>query len=431
MKVHISTYGCSASQASAEIMKASVRDEGHELVPENAAEVVVINTCTVKYSTEQKILHRIREFGEKGIPVIVTGCMPEVQLEDIIHQNPASHILGVNSISLLGQVLDSLSRNELTGGSVKLFLEEPEGFQSVPRIRYNPNIHICQLSQGCNYACAYCIVTVARGKLSSFEPEDIVDDIQKAVDEGCREIWLTSQDNGQYGTDKEVLLPQLLKNICRIPGNYRIRVGMMNPFSVIPILDDLLDAFEDERIYKFLHLPVQSASDDVLKNMNRYHSISEANTIIEAFRERFSDMTIFTDIIAGYPGETDRDFEKTLEWTKEWKPEKVNISRFTPRPHTKAWNMRKIDSRIIVKRSNELHEVCEAVKLASRDGMIGKEVEVFLSKPAKQKGMMARTASYKPVVIPECDQQPGITCMVYIYDATPGYFLGRIISDTK
>jgi tRNA A37 methylthiotransferase MiaB len=93
--------------------------------------------------------------------------------------------------------------------------------------------------------------------------------------------------------------------------------------------------------------------------------------------------------------------------------------------------MRKIDSRIIVKRSNELHEVCEAVKLASRDGMIGKEVEVFLSKPAKQKGMMARTASYKPVVIPECDQQPGITCMVYIYDATPGYFLGRIISDTK
>jgi tRNA A37 methylthiotransferase MiaB len=138
-------------------------------------------------------------------------------------------------------------------------------------------------------------------------------------------------------------------------------------------------------------------------------------------------MTLFTDIIVGYPGENYEDFRKTVDWVKEYKPEKVNLSRFTPRPHTKAWSMRKIDSRIVVARSNELHEVCEAVKLATRDSMIGKEVDVFLSKPAKQKGMMARTDSYKPVVIPECDMEPGITCRVHIYDATPGYFLGRII----
>ncbi|SFM85484.1 tRNA (N(6)-L-threonylcarbamoyladenosine(37)-C(2))-methylthiotransferase [Methanolobus profundi] len=425
MKVHISTYGCSASQASAEIMKASVRDSGHELVPEKDAEVVVINTCTVKYTTEQKILHKIREFGEKGIKVIVSGCMPEVQLDDIMHQNPNAHILGVNSISRLGQMLDSLASAD---GSVKVFLPEPEGFQMVPRIRYNSNIHICQLSQGCDYACAYCIVTVARGSLRSFDPDEIVEDVRKAVEEGCSEIWLTSQDNGQYGTDKDVLLPELLKMVCRIPGQFKIRVGMMNPFSVTPILDDLLDAFEDEKIYRFLHLPIQTASDSVLENMNRYHSISEANEIVDRFRARFPDMTLFTDLIVGYPGETDEDVRKTVEWVNEYKPEKVNISRFTPRPHTKAWDLRKIDSRIIVNRSNELHAVCEAVKLESREGMIGKEVDVFISKPAKQKGMMARTDSYKPVVIPECDLEPGITCRVHIYDATPGYFLGKIVN---
>ncbi|WP_292466275.1 tRNA (N(6)-L-threonylcarbamoyladenosine(37)-C(2))-methylthiotransferase [Methanolobus sp.] len=425
MKVHISTYGCSASQASAEIMKASVRDSGHELVSEKDADVVVINTCTVKYTTEQKILHKIREFGEKGTTVIVSGCMPEVQLDVIMHQNPNAHILGVNSISRLGQMLNSLDSSQ---SSLKVFLEDPEGFQVVPRIRFNSNIHICQLSQGCNYSCAYCIVTIARGSLRSFEPEEIVEDISRAVNEGCREIWLTSQDNGQYGTDKEILLPQLLDMICRIPGKFKIRVGMMNPFSVTPILDDLLDAFESEKIYKLLHLPIQSASDDVLHSMNRYHSISEANNIIDNFRSRFPDMTLFTDIIVGYPGETDKDFKKTVEWVKEYKPEKVNISRFTPRPHTKAWDLRKIDSRIVVKRSNELHDVCETVKLDSRDGMIGRELDVFLSKPAKQKGMMARTDSYKPVVIPECEVQPGITCRVQIYDTTPGYFLGRIVS---
>ncbi|WP_094227342.1 tRNA (N(6)-L-threonylcarbamoyladenosine(37)-C(2))-methylthiotransferase [Methanolobus psychrotolerans] len=424
MKVHISTYGCSASQASAEIMKASVRDSGHELVPQVVADVVVINTCTVKYTTEQKIFHQIRELGEKGTKVIVTGCMPEVQLEDIMHQNPNAHILGVNSISRLGQVLDSLNS---ASGSVKVFLPEPEGFQSVPRIRYNSNIHICQLSQGCNYACAYCIVTIARGSLRSFEPGEIVDDIRKAVVEGCREIWLTSQDNGQYGTDKEVLLPQLLDMICQIPGQFKIRVGMMNPFSVTPILDDLLEIFKNEKIYKFLHLPIQSASDNVLKSMNRYHSISEANVIVDKFRSMFSDMTLFTDIIVGYPGETDEDIQKTVDWVKEYKPEKVNISRFTPRPHTKAWELRKIDSRIIVNRSNRLHGVCEAVKLESRNCMIGKDVDVFLSKPAKQKGMMARTNSYKPVVIPQCNVGPGVTCRVHIYDATPGYFLGNIV----
>ncbi len=424
MKVHISTYGCSANQASAEIMKAGIVNNGHELVPEKDAEVVVINTCTVKYTTEQKILHRIREFGEKGLKVIVTGCMPEVQLEDIMHQNPNAHILGVNSISRLGVILDSVEHAD-TGQ--KVFLEEPEGFQGVPRIRFNSNIHICQLSQGCNYSCAYCIVTIARGKLRSFEPDEVVDDIRKAIAEGCREIWLTSQDNGQYGTDKEVLLPQLLNMVCRIPGHFKVRVGMMNPFSVTQILEDLLDAFDNEKIYKFLHLPVQSASDDVLRSMNRCHSISEANMIIEKFRSRFPDMTLFTDLIAGYPGETDRDQEKTIGWIREWKPEKVNISRFTPRPCTKAWDMRKIDSRIVVNRSNELHEVCESVKMRSRDAMIGKEVNVFLSKPAKQKGMMARTDSYKPVVIPECDLGPGITCRVLLYDATPGYFLGKIV----
>ncbi|MDG6244418.1 MAG: tRNA (N(6)-L-threonylcarbamoyladenosine(37)-C(2))-methylthiotransferase [Methanolobus sp.] len=429
MKVHISTYGCSANQASAEIMKASVRDSGHELVPAENADVVVINTCTVKYTTEQKILHKIRELGEKGTGVIVTGCMPEVQLEDIMQQNPGAHILGVNSISRLGQVLALMGPSKGSSEEkFKVFLPDPEGFQSVPRIRYNPNIHICQLSQGCNYSCAYCIVTIARGHLRSFTPDEIVDDIKRAVDEGCREVWLTSQDNGQYGTDRDVLLPQLLEMICRIPGQFKIRVGMMNPFSVTPILEDLLVAFDNEKIYRFLHLPIQSASDDILKSMNRHHSISEANYIIERFRARFPQMTLFTDIIAGYPGETDDDFRKTLEWVKEYRPEKVNISRFTPRPLTKAWELRKIDSRIIVNRSNDLHEVCEAVKLESRTGMIGREVDVYLSKTAKQKGMMARMDSYKPVVIPCCDIEPGVTCRVFIYDATPGYFLARIVS---
>ena len=432
MKVHVCTFGCSSSQASAEIMRAIIMGKGHTLVPESdSADVVVINTCTVKYATEQKILHLIKETGDAGKDVIVAGCMPEVQLEDILERNPQAHILGVNSVSRIGELLDLLGAAGDEDRRMQIFLDQPEGFQDVPRIRYNPNIHICQLSQGCNYSCSYCIVSVARGKLRSFGPEEIVADIKRAVSDGCREIWLSSQDNAQYGTDRhgsgrEVLLPELLGMICNVPGQFRVRVGMMNPFSVLPILDDLLGAFDNEKVYKLLHLPVQSASNDVLRNMDRYHSIEEANHVIRQFRSRFEDLTLFTDMIVGFPGESEEDFNKSIRWVEQFRPDKVNISRYTPRPRTKAWDFRNTDSRILVRRSGELHTVCRSIKFASKNKMIGWEGNVFLSKEAKKQGTMARTDSYLPVVIPQCGLEPGVTCRVHIYDTTPGYFLGRL-----
>lgn len=271
MKVYLESFGCSASQASAEIMKASVERLGHELLgPEAAdqAEVYICNSCTVKYTTEQKILYKIRSMGEKNIKVIVSGCMPEVQLEDILHANPEAHILGVNAISRLGELLSLIEQRKkkgLRGGEhLEFRASEPVGFLNVPRERSNPNIHICQISQGCNFACSYCIVKYARGKLHSFPPDEIVEDIRSAVAEGCREIWLTSQDDSQYGMDTGLRLPELLRMISEIPGDFKVRVGMMNPFSVLPILDDLVEAFDSDKVFKLLHIPIQSASHSVL-----------------------------------------------------------------------------------------------------------------------------------------------------------------------
>lgn len=408
----------------------SIKQMGHELVGEREAEVVVLNSCTVKYATEQKILHKIRKNGEKGVEVIVSGCMPQVQLDDILKNNSRAHILGVNSISRVGDVLNGIERSfvdEVPIERVEIFLNEPEGFLNTRRARFNPNIHICQISQGCNYRCAYCIVKVARGRLRSFDPESIVRDIETAVNEGCREIWLTSQDNGQYGMDIGVRLPQLLGMVTAIPGDFKVRVGMMNPFSVMPILDDLVEAFDNDKIYKLIHIPIQSASDDMLKCMDRFHSMGDVDDIITKFRSKFADLTLFTDIIVGFPGEKDGDFERTVEWVRKYKPGKVNISRYTPRPHTKAWEYRNIDSRIVVNRSNELHRVCYEIKLDAKKRMIGWRGEVFVSKDAKLEGFMARTDSYKPVVIKDNTLTHGQMCEVEIVDATAGYFVGKSI----
>ncbi len=434
MKVYLESFGCSASQASAEIMKASVERLGHELLsPADAgqAEVYICNSCTVKYTTEQKILYKIRSMGEKGVQVIVSGCMPEVQLEDILHANPEAHILGVNAVSRIGDLLSSIEKRRmegLPGGEhLEMRTSEPLGFLNVPRERANPNIHICQISQGCNFACSYCIVKYARGKLRSFSPEEIVKDISSAVAEGCREIWLTSQDDSQYGMDTGVKLPELLRMISEIPGDFKVRVGMMNPFSVLPILDELVDAFDSDKVFKLLHLPIQSASHSVLKNMNRLHKMDSVDTIIAKFRARFEDFSLFTDIIVGFCDETDEDFEETIEWVKKYSPEKVNISRYSPRPHTKAFSFRNLDSRISVQRSHNLHKVCEQIKLKSKREMIGWKGRAFVSKYTEMGDVLTRTDSYRPVVISGSNLKPGEYVNVEITSAKPGYFLGKIV----
>lgn len=436
MKVYLESFGCSASQASAEIMKASIEKLGHKLLgPEAAdqAEVYICNSCTVKYTTEQKILHKLRRMGERGAQVIVSGCMPEVQLEDILHANPEAHILGVNAVSRLGELLSSLEQRKTKCLSGEARLEfrtsEPVGFLNVPRERCNPNIHICQISQGCNFACSYCIVKHARGKLRSFPPDEIVEDIRAAVADGCREIWLTSQDDSQYGMDTGVKLPELLRMISEIPGDFKVRIGMMNPFSVLPILDDLVDAFDSDKIFKLLHLPIQSASHPVLRKMNRLHKMDAVDTIIRKFRERFEDLSLFTDIIVGFCDETDEDFRETVEWVQKYRPEKVNISRYSPRPHTKAFSFRNLDSRISVKRSHDLHKVCEQVKLKSKQAMIGWKGRAFVSKYTEIGDVLTRTDSYRPVVISGSNLKPGQYADVEIVAAKPGYFLGKLVED--
>lgn len=435
MKVYLESFGCSASQASAEVMKASVKKLGHELLdPDTAdqAEVYICNSCTVKYTTEQKILYKIRSMGEKNIGVIVSGCMPEVQLEDILHANPEAHILGVNAVSRLGELLSSIEQRKtqgLPGGErLEIRTSESPGVLNVPRERSNPNIHICQISQGCNFACSYCIVKHARGKLRSFPPDEIVEDIRTAVAEGCREIWLTSQDDSQYGMDTGFKLPELLCLISEIPGDFKVRVGMMNPFSVLPILDDLVEAFDSDKIFKLLHLPIQSASYPVLKKMNRLHKMDSLDTIITKFRSRFEDLSLFTDIIVGFCDETEDDFRETVEWVEKYRPEKVNISRYSPRPHTKAFSFRNLDSRISVQRSHELHKVCEQIKLESKQEMIGWKGRAFVSKYTEMGDVLTRTDSYRPVVISGSNLKPGQYANVEIVVAKPGYFLGKLIS---
>jgi len=453
IKIYFETFGCSANQASAETMLGIIRSAGFELVSEADADVYICNSCTVKYTTEQKILHKIRTFGEQGKDVIVCGCMPEVQLDLILNANPEARILGVRSVGSLRGLLENLNQKQETAKlkiaadsdeisnstaesyvPVRFSSKVPDGFLNLPKVRYHDNIHICQISTGCLFGCSYCIVRLARGDLISFSPDDIISDIQTAVAEGCSEIWLTSQDDSQYGMDFPktseyfgIRLPDLLNRITEIPGDFKIRVGMMNPFSLLPILPELIDAFDRPKIYKFLHLPIQSASEDVLKTMNRHYKMSEVGEIISQFKSRFPNLTLFTDIIVGFFSETDADFDETVAWIQKYKPDKINISKYSPRPGTKAFPLRNLDSRILTARSKTLTEITTQIKQDTKNQRLGGIEEVFISKYGKESGVLARTADYKPVVLNEPGLKPGDYADVQIVEATPGYFIGKLL----
>jgi tRNA A37 methylthiotransferase MiaB len=202
----------------------------------------------------------------------------------------------------------------------------------------------------------------------------------------------------------------------------------MNPISVQPILKDIVDVFDSEKIFKLLHLPIQSASHSVLKKMNRLHQMDAVEMIIAKFRSRFRDLSLFTDIIVGFCSETDEDFKETVEWVKKYRPDKVNISRYSPRKHTKAFSFRNLDSRISVQRSHYLHKVCEDIKLESKQGIIGWKGKVFASKYTEIGDILTRTDSYRPVIISGSDLRPGQCANVEIIASKPGYFLGRVVN---
>ncbi|MFQ6010370.1 MAG: tRNA (N(6)-L-threonylcarbamoyladenosine(37)-C(2))-methylthiotransferase [Candidatus Aenigmatarchaeota archaeon] len=328
MKVYIETYGCAANQAESEIMAGLLRQAGQEIAEEEQADIVIIASCHVKKVTEQKILDRISRIKKR---LVVAGCMPEAYREKILSVRPDASLVSTHQIHRITEALDK--RVEFLGSSGK---EKA----CLPRIRKDKNIAIVQIADGCLGSCSYCAVRLAKGKLFSFKPSSIVKEIDHAVREGCREVWLTAQDTGAYGLDIGTSLPHLLSILPE--GNYRVRIGMMNPDHVLPILNKLIESYRDKKIMKFLHVPVQSGDDMMLRAMNRQYTVDDFKKIVDAFRNEFPNLVLWTDVIIGYPGETPMQFKNTLDLLRQIRPNKVNISRFAKRDRTASAKLQQL-----------------------------------------------------------------------------------------
>lgn len=393
MRVYIETYGCSANQAESEIMAGILKKAGFILSSEDDCDITIINSCIVKEPTEQKFLYRINQIRGR---LIIAGCAPEVIHKKITDVAPSASLVSTHHITRIAEVAQGVQKGkrfEFLGDLRKIKL-------NLPRIRKNPVIGIVQISSGCNSSCAYCCVRPLKGSLNSYPKEQIIKEVSNAVNSGCKEIWLTSQDNSCYGFDKGGNLPELLNAISQINGKFRVRVGMMNPRNLLKrdFIDSLIKAYRSEKIYKFLHLPVQSGSDKVLKKMRRGYTAEDYKSIVSIFRTEFPTLQLWTDVIAGFPGETDRDFLSTVDLLKKVRPDFVNISKYGVRESAPSSKMKQLPTEIKKERSAAITRLAKEISFEKNKEWTCWEGEALITEK-KKNGLLGRNFAYKPITL--------------------------------
>jgi MiaB-like tRNA modifying enzyme len=292
---------------------------------------------------------------------------------------------------------------------------------------YNQITAPISISEGCNLSCSYCITSVARGALVSYPINQIKKDIENALKHGCKEIQLTSQDTAAFGLDIGKDLGDLLKDLSKIKGEYRIRVGMMNPFHLSKNIDLILKGFDNPNIYKFLHIPVQSGDNEILKKMNRHYKIDDFYKIINKFRKKFPEITISTDIIIGFPTETDEQFNRSINLIKKIKPDITNITRFSARPFTKAKNMNgRIPTEIVKERSKKFTKIANEISYKNNRKHLGNKYNILITEQGKNNSYAGRNDFYKPVVLKE-ETEIGKIVTVKITSTKQTYLVARLI----
>ncbi|MFB3096424.1 MAG: tRNA (N(6)-L-threonylcarbamoyladenosine(37)-C(2))-methylthiotransferase [Nitrosopumilaceae archaeon] len=420
-KIWVEAYGCSASFADSEIISGLIENGGHTLAQsQQDSDLNLIVTCSVKDATANRMIHRIKKLKTK--PLIVAGCFPKAEKKTVERFSTKASLLGPNSLTKTIDVINST----LHGKKIVALDDVDSSKIGLPRVRLNPAISIVEIASGCLSECNFCQTKLSKGDLVSYRIGDIVRQASHDVEQGCSEIWLTSTDNGCYGFDIGTDLTHLVSAVGDIKGNFMIRVGMMNPMYMVRIRNDLLDAFENPKVFKFLHIPVQSGSDNVLKQMKRGHTRQIFKDTTIAFRKKFGMFSISTDIIVGFPTETEDDFAKTVELIKETKPDMINLSKYSARPGTEAAEMDQLDVFEVKKRSKIVFELANQIALENNRQWIGWKGDVLFDEISDGK-IKGRNFAYKPVMINE-DVKLGQRATVEITTVSTHGLGGKIAS---
>ena len=422
-RVYVKSFGCSANLADGEIIAGCLSDAGFKLVedPEDS-DFLVYNTCAVKSPTENRIVDLLKK-APKDKRLVVTGCLPLINFERLKREVNFDGVTGPAPGNMIVDILDRVGAGE----TVVSLDDISQSDLFLPRIPVNLSVSVIPINYGCLGDCSYCCVHFARGRLRSIPVDEVVERVKRDVLFGVKEFWLTSQDTACYGKDINSSLVDLLGRVCDVNGDFFVRLGMMNPNHVLDMLDGLIKAYKCAKVFKFLHLPVQSGDNKVLGLMNRHYTIDEFKEIIQTFRKEIPQLTLSTDVICGFPGESKDAFENTKRLVADVKPDIINVSKFFSRPRTPAELLSPLPSRELNRRSRELAELSKRISFVKNKAWLGWEGKVLFDERGKEGTWMGRNFAYKPVVVRTIESLLGKFVTVRIFDTFPTYLEARIV----
>ncbi len=448
MRVYVEAFGCAQNLGEAEALKDVARENGHTLVASPSdAEVGLLVTCAVIGTTEEHMVERWRQLSDQLPNTIVTGCMVPLRRARLVSEGGEggrgrTHLLPIRAQERLPDLLRDLSGptpspypldRAPAGPSAQdrglLQIAGPEPPSSGPVHRE------LVLAQGCTSHCSYCFSRLARGPLKSTPLPRLLASARLALRAGAVELRLSSLDTSCWGEDwgeEGPRLPDLLREVDTLPSeqDFRVRVGMMSPQTLERFAPQYFTELGRLRHpFHFLHLPVQSGSDRVLEGMRRGYTAATFRRLVSLARDLVPELTLSTDVIVGFPGETEADHEATLRLVEEVEPEILNVTRFSPRPLTPAARLTPLVSRVVKERSRELTRLRLRLARARMERWVGRQGRAVVTEHGPQGTSVARLSSYIPVVLPE--RLPLRTWTeVVVHGARSTYLLGEVVPGT-
>lgn len=398
MKASFYTLGCKVNQYETEYMSETLQKAGFEIVSHNEdADIYVINSCTVTSVSDQKTRQSVRRFkrNHPNSVVVLTGCMPQA------YPKAAQELLQadiVMSNSNNQDILDLINEYFVNGERIVKLIkhEKGESFAKAKIDSFSERTRaFVKIEDGCDRFCSYCIIPTARGRVRSKSLEDIKSEITQLAENGITEIVLVGINLSAYGKGEGTNICDAVSETCRVHGIRRVRLGSLEPDHLTPeILKKLAG---EKKLCPQFHISLQSGCDKTLKKMNRHYTTDEYRALCSTLRANFEDATITTDIMVGFPGETDEDFETSLSFAKEIGFEKVHVFPYSPRENTPAAKMEQIEKSVKEERSRRMIEETDKVRKDFFAKQIGKTVSVLFESAKGENLYEGYTPNYTPV----------------------------------
>ena len=407
-RAFIETYGCQMNIGDSELMAGALARNGYVTVDDPArADVIVINTCAIREHAETRVLGRIGQLqvhrrDHPDLVLAVTGCMAQRMGEELLGRTAGVDIVaGPDSYRKLGDLVDEMRFGSVPRGQMLLALDESEAYEGLEAIRREGVTAWVTVQRGCDHRCTFCIVPYVRGSEKNREPSSVLQEVRDAVAAGYSEVTLLGQTVNSYSTDGWDFA-RLLQAVARVEGVRRVRFTSPHPNDVTGAMVRVMA--EEPAVCPQLHLPVQSGSDRVLKRMVRRYTAQQFLDTVERVRESIPDIALSTDVIVGFPGETEEDFESTLSLLRRVRFDDAFLYRYSLRDGTPATRLPEDDfvsEETSGRRLEEVISLHRGIQREINEGQLGAEHEVLVERPARSEGdVLGRTGGGKVVTFP-------------------------------